>query len=155
MKRVVIIICMGITILFLLSSCRKNEKAKTAELCRELENSVMLSPAFDSLVKVSMGLPNFFRSKVLLVAGRCYSTKVEQMQQARIYLREAYRIAPRDVKNLVALELTRLYGSLICGIAVRKRPFVLSAGYLLRWCLPGRRRLNSITWELVFLNRSI
>ena len=104
---------MGITILFLLSSCRKNEKAKTAELCRELENSVMLSPAFDSLVKMSMGLPNFFRSKVLLVAGRCYSTKVEQMQQARIYLREAYRIAPRDVKNLVALELTRLYGSLI------------------------------------------
>lgn len=93
MKRVVIIICMGITILFLLSSCRKNEKAKTAELCRELENSVMLSPAFDSLVKMSMGLPNFFRSKVLLVAGRCYSTKVEQMQQARIYLREAYRIA--------------------------------------------------------------
>ena len=33
---------------------------------------------------------------------------------------------------------------------MRKRPFVLSAGYLLRWCLPGRRRLNSITWELVF-----
>ena len=113
MKRVVIIICMGITILFLLSSCRKNEKAKTAELCRELENSVMLSPAFDSLVKVSMGLPNFFRSKVLLVAGRCYSTKVEQMQQARIYLREAYRIAPRDVKKIVAQELTRQYGSLI------------------------------------------
>lgn len=78
---------MGITILFLLSSCRKNEKAKTAELCRELENSVMLSPAFDSLVKVSMGLPNFFRSKVLLTAGSCYSTRVEQMQQARIYLR--------------------------------------------------------------------
>ena len=85
---------MGITILFLLSSCRKNEKAKTAELCRELENSVMLSPAFDSLVKVSMGLPNFFRSKVLLTAGSCYSTRVEQMQQARIYLREAYRICP-------------------------------------------------------------
>ena len=72
-------ICMGITILFLLSSCRKNEKAKTAELCRELENSVMLSPAFDSLVKVSMGLPNFFRSKVLLAAGCCYSTKVEHL----------------------------------------------------------------------------
>lgn len=105
--------CLGITILFLLSSCRKNEKAKTAELCRELENSVMLSPAFDSLVKVSAELPNFFRSKVLLAAGSCYSTRVEQMQQARIYLREAYRIAPRDVKNLVALELTRLYGSLI------------------------------------------
>ena len=82
MKRVVIIICMGITILFLLSSCRKNEKAKTAELCRELENSVMLSPAFDSLVKVSAELPNFFRSKVLLTAGSCYSTRVEQMQQA-------------------------------------------------------------------------
>ena len=106
---------MGITILFLLSSCRKNEKAKTAELCSELENSVMLSPAFDSLVKVSMGLPNFFRSKVLLTAGSCYSTRVEQMQQARIYLREAYRIAPRDVKNLASssrvnttLEGTRL-----------------------------------------------
>ena len=73
----------------------------------------MLSPAFGSLVKVSAELPNFFRSKVLLAAGSCYSTRVEQMQQARIYLREAYRIAPRDVKNLVALELTRLYGSLI------------------------------------------
>lgn len=113
MRQVGIIMCLGITILFLLSSCRKNEKAKTAELCRELENSVMLSPAFGSLVKVSAELPNFFRSKVLLAAGSCYSTRVEQMQQARIYLREAYRIAPRDVKNLVALELTRLYGSLI------------------------------------------
>ena len=82
MRQVGIIMCLGITILFLLSSCRKNEKAKTAELCRELENSVMLSPAFDSLVKVSAELPNFFRSKVLLAAGSCYSTRVEQMQQA-------------------------------------------------------------------------
>lgn len=70
MRRVVIIICMGITILFLLSSCRKNEKAKTAELCRELENSVMLSPAFDSLVKVSMGLPNFFSFESIVDCGK-------------------------------------------------------------------------------------
>ena len=74
---------MGITILFLLSSCRKNEKAKTAELCRELENSVMLSPAFDSLVKMSMGLPNFFRSKVLLVGGRWASSEGEQLDGGR------------------------------------------------------------------------
>lgn len=104
---------------------------------------------------MSMGLPNFFRSKVLLVAGRCYSTKVEQMQQARIYLREAYRIAPRDVKNLVALELTRLYGSLILRDSCVEEAIRFISRVPSRWCLPGRKRLNSITWELVFLNRSI
>ena len=141
--------CLGITILFLLSSCRKNEKAKTAELCRELENSVMLSPAFDSLVKVSAELPNFFRSKVLLAAGSCYSPRVEQMQQARIYLREAYRIAPRDVKNLVALELTRLYGSLILRDSCAEEAIRFMSGTV-KNCFYSRRRGRILLFESPF-----
>ncbi|WP_118715871.1 tetratricopeptide repeat protein [Odoribacter sp. AF15-53] len=113
MRQNVIVACLGVMVLLLLSSCRRGEKMRTEELCRELESSVMLSPVFDSLVNEAMHLPKFFRSKVLLTAGTRYSMKREQLCRAKVYLQEAFRIAPRDLKRSVALELARLYGSLV------------------------------------------
>lgn len=45
---------------FVVFLSEKMKKQKTAELCRELKNSVMLSSAFDFSIKVSTELPNFF-----------------------------------------------------------------------------------------------
>lgn len=113
MKRYGILLLFGLAVLLIVQGCRKEEKAKTEELCDELRNSVMMTPVFDSLVEASSGLPKFMRAKVLLVAGTSYSMKTEQLKKAKEYLKEAYRIGSREQKNKISLELVRLYGTLV------------------------------------------
>lgn len=99
--------------LFAFSSCRREEKERAELLCQELENTPLLTSAFDSLVALSYSLPKAFRAKVLLMAGSRYKMRADECIQSKKYLKEAYRIARRDLKARVGLELTRLYGILV------------------------------------------
>lgn len=113
MRRCSILLLLGLGALLFFQGCRREEKAKMVELCDELRNSVMMTPVFDSLVASSSKLPKFLRAKVLLVAGTSYSMRKEELKKAKEYLKEAYRIGPREVKNQASLELVRLYGTLV------------------------------------------